>query len=110
MRKKHILLALAIGIALTLGSVLINRKTAFPHCAPKQLTEVKKGFPLPYAHLKPSESNCWSVEPVSIFWRGGAFHETYPLNFAADLIFWTGFSALLIGSTRYIKQEERMYK
>lgn len=87
-----ILLSLVIGLGITFGSLVINRKTDWPHCPPQQLTEVRKGFPLAYVHLKPSGSNCWSVEPISIFWKGGAFHEQYPLNFLLDFVFWSGMS------------------
>jgi len=94
-KLKSALIVVVLGFALTLLSAVVNQKMAFKPCG-GSLSQVKKGFPLSYILVKPSESLCNSVEPISILWQGNAFHEEYPVNFLADFIFWSALSAGLM--------------
>ena len=101
---------LAGGLTLTIASFLINRITpsdiAQRTLATCQvaLREARKGFPLSYIKLTPSVTSCNSVESVSILWKGNAKHKEYPLNFLADVIFWSGLTGL---GTGYLVKKRR---
>ena len=97
---KSALIVLILGFALTLLSAVVNQKMAFKPCG-GSLSQVKKGFPLSYILVKPSESLCNSVEPISILWQGNAFHEEYPVNFLGDFIFWSALSTAVVTLSKH---------
>lgn len=110
MKKKMFLglLVILCGLVLTIGSVAFSRKAAFDNpCRGPELKQVKRGFPLPYLHIEPSESICQSVESLSILVKGNAFHEQYPSGFVIDFVYWSGLSAMVGLVAMYVRERNK---
>jgi hypothetical protein len=104
MRNKSLLLVAIVtsGVILTLGSVVIARKSPLPESCGGRLYQVDRGFPLSFLALKPSVSLCEPVDRLSILWEGNAYHKEYVIATAVDFVFWSGLSATgLLGLRRY---------
>ncbi len=95
---------LTFACLLTAATLLFNRQSSFEGCEVSGLHQVKKGLPFPIILVRPSVSLCNSVEPISILWKGNAYHEQYPLGLAADIVFWSVLSASALVGFKELKK------
>jgi hypothetical protein len=95
---KTVTLALVIGLSLTLGSIIIGEKSAYPECNFREakLQMVDRGFPLTYFRVTPSDSDCASVEDVGAVFRSDVGNEIKPVPFVLDVAIWSTASGGLI--------------
>jgi len=103
-----LLLSLVLGTILTTATLLVNRKSSFEGCEGLGLHQVQKGLPLPLILVRPSMSICNSVEPISILWKGNAYHEQYATNAIVDIVVWSAISASgILGLTKWREPKKR---
>jgi hypothetical protein len=103
-----ILFCLWVGFVITCASFFVNTNRE-PVPVTKEtcgvlLSQMEKGFPLPYIFLKPSVTSCNSVEGISIILEGNAKHEERPLIFLVDVFIWTGLTALGVQGFRMLRR------
>lgn len=100
-RIKVSLLALTVGLALTCGSIVVGRKSAFHNCeyfGYYGLHVVDRGAPFAYFRVDPSESTCVSVDRVSAVFASDAGNDVTAKAFFADWLIWTVLAGVVLAA------------
>ncbi len=103
---KRPVLALVLGLGLTLGSLIIGKKSPYPECnfIETRLNMVDRGFPLSYFRVTPSDSDCKAVEDVGAVFRSDVGNEIKPATFVLDIAIWGAVSTVFVLLIRKLRK------